>query len=145
MARTRKKTDNTKLLKTHKEVITALESEGDFLIDYNTEQVTLQLPWRRKGFMDMTKVHLVRQPDGQYFLEPAKKQYTAKVSHFDYCMPEERFSRSKQHIVAFIKRLKQSQVWELIANRSGFIVLNDNNTSMDKNVIGKELKDLILR
>jgi hypothetical protein len=134
---------DTHLLSTHQDVVAALQEEGDFIVaEHSHGRIVLLLPWTRHGSRDMTKFCLLQNSSG-WFLEPAKKPVRYRTSHYDYPETEERFCRDKGHIVAFIKRLKRSRVWEIIINRDSFIQLNKNNGSIDKRVIGKELRDLL--
>lgn len=143
MATNNKTQKKHRLLQRHKDVVNALETEGDFLVDAAPDKVFLRLPWARGGVTDMTTITLTRVAEGRYHLHPPRGEYRCRTSHFEFYEPELRMSRNKIRIMSLVRRLKRSAVWDLVENREGFVMLNDGNKSVDKRLLGKELRTLL--
>lgn len=62
-------------------------------------------------------------------------------AHFGPATNEVRMCRNKLLLRSLIKALKRSAVWGMIDNR-GFLVVNPDNASSDKDRLKKELKEL---
>lgn len=80
--------------------------------------------------------------NGSFLLKPITYRFKSASSHFDYCNPEERFSRNKNILKSLFRALKESTIAAHIENLNSFLVVNKSNTRSDKKKIDKELKKL---
>jgi hypothetical protein len=84
---------------------------------------------------------LEREPTG-YVLCPVEYRYQNKISYLDYGFEEQRWSRNKNILFAFINLLKRAGIWDLIKNKNSFLKVNESNKKTGKETIGF-LKELL--
>lgn len=75
-------------------------------------------------------------------IQNPRYQYFSKISHYDFDIKENRWSRNKKIIFSAISDLKSCGLWDLVRNKD-FIRVNKNNKNIDKKRLKEELRDIL--
>jgi len=122
----------------HKLLVGRLQQDGRWLVSQSIDQIQVT----KKFGSHVASIILEKTKSGSYRVLPAKYEFRAVQSHFDYLIPEERWSRNKHVFICLIKTLKKIKMWDFIENKETFIKVNTNNKKSNKNKLYDDLKGL---
>jgi len=75
--------------------------------------------------------------ENQLEIQPLCYEFHARNSHFDYVMPESRYTRNQGMILLMVNLLRRTNVWKFVANKT-FFQVNESN----KQLSGKTLAEV---
>ena len=78
---------------------------------------------------------------GGFWIKPPAYIFKSKISFFDFCEDENRWTRNKQIITALLKLLRCSGIWRYIENKT-FFEVNKNTTKATQKKAVDELARL---
>ncbi len=117
-----------------------------FLSDSISESGNKVLVLTRKIGSKPVTVNLEFKSDGLYVIPP-KYTFRSSVSHCDYLVEEQRWTRRKDTIFCLVKALKKATVWSFIKNKE-FFKINENCKTFSKmkslkNNVQKQIFDVL--
>jgi len=124
----------------HESVISQLEAEKHYKVRSTKHKIFLTKMITKKP----VTFTLVRDIESKgYIMLPCNYTFRSRISHFDYCEDENRFTRNKGVIKSFLRSLQRSFVWNHITNKDSFLKVNSFNLKSKKGDVKKQLKDMI--
>jgi len=123
-------------------LVAKLRVDGAWFVEGSSSNIQLTKEFGRKN-KKIISFLLQRQTNGKYYIEPVTYEFHSKLSHFDYCMPESRWSREKRFFKNIYALLQRTDTLQYVENADSFIKINNHNKKSDKGSVRGQLKSFI--
>jgi hypothetical protein len=116
------------------EALSAIQTGGEFLVQ---KAGTRKYQLARSISGKVVSIILEETPIG-FVINPPSYTFRSKISFFDYCEDEQRWSRNKVIIEQTVRILKKTKLWVMIQNKD-FFKVNEHNKKTASKEKAKEL------